>query len=200
MDFPWYEEITEENSIHISQGDIINCKVPFIIETKQAPYFNALQADIKGIVMTQACDLENDRVKVNEFTICPIVTLEEVLKDKMIKQFGNDPGFKYDSMTAKQRQQKYNYAEKIRQGNILDYYLLNNYESDTTPVLNQSFQVVTLRFVYRVPIGSLKNQVRDNPIKRLRLLPPYREHLSHAFSFNFSRIGLPTDILIPKDI
>jgi hypothetical protein len=30
--------------------------------------------------------------------------------------------------------------------------------------------------------------------KRLRLLPPYREHLSQAFARFFMRVGLPTDI------
>jgi len=30
--------------------------------------------------------------------------------------------------------------------------------------------------------------------KRLRLLPPYREHLSQAFARFFIRVGLPVDI------
>jgi hypothetical protein len=30
--------------------------------------------------------------------------------------------------------------------------------------------------------------------RRLRLLPPYREHLSQAFARFFMRVGLPVDI------
>jgi len=30
--------------------------------------------------------------------------------------------------------------------------------------------------------------------QRLRLLPPYREHLSQAFARFFMRVGLPSDI------
>lgn len=33
-------------------------------------------------------------------------------------------------------------------------------------------------------------------IEHLRLLPPYREHLSQAFARYFMRVGLPQDLII----
>jgi hypothetical protein len=35
---------------------------------------------------------------------------------------------------------------------------------------------------------------RAKAAKRLRLLPPYREHLSQSFARFFMRVGLPIDI------
>jgi len=53
--------------------------------------------------------------------------------------------------------------------------------------------VVDFRGVYSVTFDFLVElaQKRD---KRLRLLPPYREHLSQAFARFFMRVGLPVDI------
>jgi len=33
--------------------------------------------------------------------------------------------------------------------------------------------------------------------KRLRLCPPYREHLAQAFARFFMRVGLPQDVQLP---
>jgi hypothetical protein len=38
----------------------------------------------------------------------------------------------------------------------------------------------------------LREYVKDK--KRIRLLPPYREHLSQAFARHFMRVGLPSGI------
>jgi hypothetical protein len=34
--------------------------------------------------------------------------------------------------------------------------------------------------------------------KRLRLRPPYREHLSQSFARFFMRVGLPQDVKLPQ--
>ncbi|MCD6491242.1 MAG: hypothetical protein J7K59_02995, partial [Candidatus Korarchaeota archaeon] len=55
------------------------------------------------------------------------------------------------------------------------------------------YLVVDFRSVYSVPFDFLLElaQKRDRGI---RLLPPYREHLSQAFARFFMRVGLPVDI------
>jgi hypothetical protein len=55
--------------------------------------------------------------------------------------------------------------------------------------------VVDFRNVYGVHIENLKIIAEKIP-ERLRLLPPYREHLSQAFARYFMRVGLPQDINI----
>lgn len=57
--------------------------------------------------------------------------------------------------------------------------------------------VVEFHRIYALPKEYLK-AVALSAGFRLRLLPPYREHLSQAFARYFMRVGLPIDI--PKDI
>ncbi len=55
------------------------------------------------------------------------------------------------------------------------------------------YLVVDFRSVYSVPFDFLVG-LAERRGERLRLLPPYREHLSQAFARFFMRVGLPVDI------
>lgn len=46
---------------------------------------------------------------------------------------------------------------------------------------------------YSLPLAFLRKRALLDS-RRLRLLPPYREHLSQAFARFFMRVGLPVDI------
>ena len=70
----------------------------------------------------------------------------------------------------------------------------NRYEKDN---INFSHKVVDLRQLFSVPISTLR-AIAEKQEYRLRLLPPYREHLSQAFARVFMRVGLPTDINIDE--
>ena len=56
---------------------------------------------------------------------------------------------------------------------------------------------MSFRHIYSVPFKMLTNLVKERGEDRLRLMPPYREHLSQSFGRFFMRVGLPEDI--PKD-
>jgi hypothetical protein len=59
------------------------------------------------------------------------------------------------------------------------------------PALPRS--IASFQHVYSMPRPMLARfAAKANP--RLRLLPPYREHVSHSFGRYFSRIGLLQDI------
>jgi hypothetical protein len=51
--------------------------------------------------------------------------------------------------------------------------------------------VVDFRRVFSLPFGFLRDAAN---LLHLRLLPPYREHLSQSFARYFMRVGLPVDI------
>jgi len=51
---------------------------------------------------------------------------------------------------------------------------------------------VDFRRLYSLPIAYVRHKLEA--ALHLRLLPPYREHLSQAFARNFMRVGLPVDI------
>ena len=57
----------------------------------------------------------------------------------------------------------------------------------------RELRVVDFRRVYSLPL-TFVCQVAARTGQRLRLLPPYREHLSQAFARDFMRVGLPQDI------
>ena len=55
------------------------------------------------------------------------------------------------------------------------------------------YQVVDFRNVYGIQFEYLKDICKELP-QRIRLLPPYREHLSQSFARYFMRVGLPQEI------
>jgi hypothetical protein len=57
------------------------------------------------------------------------------------------------------------------------------------------YLVVDFRNVYGIHINNLKI-IAKNLGDRVRLNPPYREHLSQAFARYFMRVGLPQDLVI----
>jgi hypothetical protein len=82
----------------------------------------------------------------------------------------------------------------LRRGNVPGYHLLNKCEIDG---FKTDYLVVDFRTVYSVPFDFILNLAMKRG-RRLRLLPPYREHLSQAFARFFMRVGLPVDILQVK--
>jgi hypothetical protein len=54
-------------------------------------------------------------------------------------------------------------------------------------------RIVDFRRVFSLPLTFVRQRAPRTG-DRLRLLPPYREHLSQAFARYFMRVGLPQDI------
>ena len=81
--------------------------------------------------------------------------------------------------------------DNLRKGHLPGYHLLNK---DTDLKIND-YIVVDFRNVYGVEINNLKD-IAEKQENRIRLLPPYREHLSQAFARYFMRVGLPQDIIV----
>jgi hypothetical protein len=57
----------------------------------------------------------------------------------------------------------------------------------------RELRIVDFRRVYSLPLTFLRSRAGRTG-ERLRLLPPYREHMSQAFARYFMRVGLPQDI------
>lgn len=166
--YPWYDCVEENKPL--LQGDFINsCPivVPPDIRENQKAEVDIIEYDI--IIMSQSCDILNR--KVNIILVCPIFPLKE---------------FEEKSIFFKSRKGK----ESLRQGNIPGYHLLNECKIEG---FKRDFFVVDFHNVYGIQIDYLLRLVKKVG-KRLRLLPPYREHLSQAFARFFMRVGLPEDI------
>lgn len=173
--YPWYS-VAEDGELR--QGDIL-FQCPVMVPTTSLPDDASnggvlLDADVLTydvVVMSQSCDLENE--KLDLVLVCPHWSFEE---------------FSGQQEYFKSRQGRLD----LQRGNVPGYFLLNRYERSD---LMADFRVVDFRNVYSLPFEFLKRFCgQNNP--RLRLLPPYREHLSQAFARFFMRVGLP----IPVDL
>ena len=55
-------------------------------------------------------------------------------------------------------------------------------------------RIVDFHSVHTVPRAFLDTLIAERAAKRLRLLPPYREHLSQSLARFFMRVGLPIPV------
>jgi hypothetical protein len=167
-EYPWYKVV--DNNEPLLQGDFIN-SCPIIIPPAdiKPPSVPAEVIFYDVIVMTQSCDLEQR--KIDLVIVCPIWPLNE---------------YEEKSVFFKSKKGK----ETLRQGNLPGYHLLNKCNINGFSI---DYQVVDFRSIYSVGFHLLQELAKKNN-NRLRLLPPYREHLSQAFARFFMRVGLPVDI------
>ncbi len=62
------------------------------------------------------------------------------------------------------------------------------------PELATGVRVVDFHDIFTLPRAFLESLLIERQLPWLRLLPPYREHLSQAFARFFMRVGLPQPI------
>lgn len=186
---PWYEAV--DASIRLTQGEIIlNCpvvrwaskpielKADHEVETLKSS-IEVMQADV--VVITQACDLENDKVK--NVILCPHLSLNGYKEEweKFMKERGQ---VKLDKAWTRT-------CEDIKNGYIWNLAMLNE---GSIGNLSLTHRVVDFSDVYTLPRTFLESLLKGREESRLRLRPPYREHLSQAFARFFMRVGLPTGV------
>ncbi len=185
----WYSSV--EPKIRLTQGDLIfDCplvgwkeeigQIEGARETevlRQA--VDAFAADT--VVMTQACDLEHD--KVANVVLCPHYSLSRYrgIWEEAERGRNQNPSEK-----AWRR-----YCGDICDGLIWNLAILN---SLTDGPVTTEHRVVDFHEVFTAPRVFLEGLIAERNQPRLRLLPPYREHLSQAFARFFMRVGLPVPV------
>jgi hypothetical protein len=175
MTFPWYE-LCNKNDISLEQGDFIpDCPVivPPLNSTVDAEVDIQI-INIDSIILSQSCDLGHGKIEI--VLLCPYLPLSAWLD-----------AFPKDQQSNRARERA---VEKLRKGHFPGYHLLNKLED----ALND-YQVVDFKNVNAVNYDFLIALIQDRE-NRVRLLPPYKEHLSQAFARYFMRVGLPQDLKI----
>ena len=174
--FPWYAVVEGRE---LEQGDIVpQCPVVRIVPNAEpAPEptgeLDAEMGQSTGIILTQSCDLairEGKGRHARDVVFCAVYSRPEL---------ANDPRF-----GSRER------WEDARKGKLPAYHVLNHCE---LPGNQRDFMLVDFTRIFTVPAGVLDSMVA-NAGPRLRLNPPYREHLAQAFARFFMRVGLPVDI------
>ena len=174
--YPCYDLV---EGTDILQGDLLD-SCPVVIPTTNTvaeikAHERVLDAYIDNYdvaVMSQSCDLQFE--KVDLVLVCPIWPYQQMAEQ-------HNHFRRSETKTDLQR------------GNLPGYHLLQ--ECDLKGC-ERPVRVVDFRNVYSVPFGFLK-QFSGEQSPRLRLMPPYREHLAQAFARFFMRVGLPINVTLP---
>jgi len=149
----------------LEQGDIL-FECPIIRPTATDEFHRHL-ADV--VILSQTCDLSHDKLEIVQ--VCPVWSLERLATE--VDYFRGKRG-----------------CEELRRGNLPGYHLLNRCE---LPDHESDFWVCDFRSLFGVHVTVAKSlAAAQSP--RLRILPPYREHLAQAFARFFMRVGLPVDV------
>lgn len=146
---------------------------------------DAISVDV--VVMTQACDLEQNRVE--NVILCPHISQKEhkAAWEEEMKARGQNPTQK--AWKA--------HCDDICNGFMFNYTMLNRCQIGTADI---GIRIVYFHEVYTVPRLFLESLLIGRNQPRFRLLSPYKEHLSQAFARFFMRVGLPTSIETPWEI
>jgi len=174
-DQDWYELVSGELLL---QGDIlIDCPVFAVSGRLRWPLSadDVIEVEAKVfdlVVMTQSCDLENE--KVNDILLAQLVSWTDVVQAEVER--GN------------QRVRSRKFRKLLVDGNVPGLSLLHKRQS--SPVLPWS--VVDFHRLFTLPKAFVTQFAADTG-GRLRIRSPYREHLAQAFARYFMRVGLPHD-------
>jgi hypothetical protein len=170
--YPWYATV---NGDAVEQGDLLP-GFDIVVPTA-GTHTSSDQIDIEFLtfdvmVMTQTCDIQNH--KVDSILLCPWWDLWQFIEAAQAegKNWGRD------------------LRDALRRGNMPGYHLLNSAFQDGREC---GLGIVDFHTVYTAPAARVQGHAASLG-NRLRLCPPYREHLAQAFARFFMRVGLPIDI------
>jgi hypothetical protein len=168
-DYPHYRIVRDHS---LEQGDIFpgfGIIVPSLTEqdAKAQTEEDSLLVDVvefNVIVLSQSCDLEND--KIENVIVCPIFELAELT--------GRFPGYN---------------KKNLKRGHYPGVYILPPCEIARHV---QLARIVSFRQAWTTPFSQVRKAALTTD-DRVRLQPPYREHLAQAFGRFVMRIGLPRE-------
>lgn len=165
----WYSTVRSSESPQ--QGDfILRCQIfqPKVEAIKNGEKIPVTAKEYDVIILSQSCDLISEKIKL--VLVCPFYTLTEL----------GETDSNYKSPAKK---------NALKNGFVVGMHLLEKCDINNC----NDYLVVDFKSTYAVPLEFLKNIISDRG-DRIRLMPPYREHLSQAFARFFMRVGLPMDI------
>jgi hypothetical protein len=170
MNVNWWTSVQGEK---LAQGDLLeDCLMP-VFNVLSANDPNEVQEQeaklARLIVVTQSCDLENDKAEF--VALCSAYRIPEFER--------TSPAFA-----------KKGVWEQVRRGRIEGLHLL---ASPTAPDDNSQCFVVDFRRIVSLPVGYVTKHATglgDRP----RLQSPFVEHFSQSLARFFMRVGLPSQI------
>lgn len=129
-------------------------------------------------VVSQSCDLENDKI-------------DDVLLAAVLNYKGLTEREGKKNPTIKGR----SWRKAAIRGDLASFSVLPVREEP--PVF--AWSLVDFHHLFTLPKGFV-GQFAESCGARLRLVPPYREHLAQAFARYFMRVGLPSSLDAFEDV
>lgn len=170
---PWYTEVADGT---LDQGDILaDCPAGFLPmdwDPNRDEQDQDIQIDTFDlVVMTQACDLAHD--KVDYVVCCPVSPHSD---------YDNLPPF--NTMNAEARNK---HKDMITDGAIPGYCMIEEHTGDP----DRPISLIDFHSVFGLPKVLLRRIALH---RHLRLISPFREHVSQSFARFFMRVGLPANV------
>lgn len=170
LDYPWYKVV---NDTSLEQGDLFSDLELLAPQSKLDDSHDEYESQaniLDAVILSQTCDIEQN--KITSVVLCPIWSLNEFVDE--MKKAGKDHW-----ASSK-------FKEGLRQGNIPGYHLIDEYSELSLPL-----SIVDFHEIHSAPIAQIRDVISDGH-PRLRMCPPYKEHLAQAFARFFMRVGLPS--------
>ena len=171
--FPWYDVVRGDV---LEQGDLLFGCPRFVIPAEAAGAggdVTLARETVDAVILTQSCDMAvraDGPCEAADVLLCPFY---------FKKDLAEHPVFKKDEAW-----------EEVRKGRRPFFHVLNE---SRLPGHERDFALIDFHGLFTLSI-DLTRGFAGSAADRLRLPPPYREHLSQPFDRLFMRVGLPTDI------
>src|SRR3990172_3321938 len=162
----WYGLVQDAS---LEQGDfffscpVVESGVRAATEPGSELEMEATIRDYNVLILSQSCDLEQG--KLETVLVCPHWPLSTLAEREEF--FRSSKG-----------------KEEVRRGNVPGFHML---AACDLPGFVSTVRVVNFRQVIGLPFGYVRERARQQS-PRLRLLPPYREHLAQAFARFIMRV------------
>jgi hypothetical protein len=172
-EYPWFGVV--RGSV-LEQGDLLPGCPRFILPPEAGRLDGNIHLSreaVEAIILSQSCDLAvrpDGECEATDVLLCPFY---------FKKDLSGHPVFRKDESW-----------EEVRKGRRPFFHVL---DACRLPGHEQDFALVDFHALFTLSV-PLVREFAERAGDRIRLLPPYREHLSQAFARLFMRVGLPTDI------
>lgn len=179
-DTSWYEKIEYSEGMAIEQGDILfDCPYYDVLSDGINEEIQTKVVEYNVVIVTQSCDIVNN--KVDKIFVAPWTYISEVISKR--SEFLKRP------MSTKEKNSLFKH---LATGVMSSHHIL---DKDIEKGLSD-YPMIDFSNAFTISQKTLKSTIAKRGYV-IRLISPYKEHLSQAFARFFMRVGLPSSLTNP---
>ena len=179
-DTSWYEKIEYSEGMAIEQGDILfDCPYYDVLSDGINEEIQAKVVEYNVVIVTQSCDIANN--KVDKIFVAPWIYISEAISKRSESSKG-----------PMSKKEKKSFFKHLADGVMPSHHIL---DKDIEKGL-EDYPVIDFSNAFTISQKTLKSTIAKRCYV-IRLISPYKEHLSQAFARFFMRVGLPSSLTNP---